>query len=169
ARLSARGTDQVPMVLREVVRVPVAPTSGAQDAAAELRQQIEGATPQDRERIIAKLVRSHVAAVLGHAGPDHIEMDTGFMAMGFDSLAVVELRNRLGTATGLALPATLLFEHPNPRALARHLDAEIPRPGPAATTPPQDLDPDPGTSVLDTLESASADEVLDFIRREFGR
>ncbi|MFF1909655.1 beta-ketoacyl reductase, partial [Kitasatospora sp. NPDC058218] len=173
ARLSARGSDQVPMVLREVVRVPAAPTSVAPDEAAELRQRIGGATPQARERIIAKLVRSHVAAVLGHGGPDHIDMGAGFMAMGLDSLAAVELRNRLGRATSLALPATLLFEHPTPHELTRHLDGELPRPE-ETTPPPRDPAPDeqPGVtqqSVLDTLESASADDVLDFIRREFGR
>ncbi|MEV0537453.1 beta-ketoacyl reductase, partial [Kitasatospora sp. NPDC050463] len=174
ARLSARGTDQVPMVLREVVRVPAAPTNVTPDEAAELRQRIEGATPQARERIIGKLVRSHVAAVLGHGGPEHIDMEAGFMAMGLDSLAAVDLRNRLGKATGLALPATLLFEHPSPHALTRHLDGELPRPEETTPPPPKDAGPDerPGAaqpSVLDTLESASADDVLDFIRREFGR
>uniref|UniRef100_UPI00376F9C41 acyl carrier protein n=1 Tax=Streptomyces sp. BK79 TaxID=3350097 RepID=UPI00376F9C41 len=168
AHLTARGTDEVPMILREVVRVPVASTSGERDAAAELRLQLDGATPQARERILGKLVRSHVAAVLGHASADHIDMGTGFMAMGLDSLAAVELRNRLGKATGLDLPATLLFEHPTPRDLTQHLDAEVPR-AEDETTPSQETAADTETSVLDTLESASADDVLDFIRREFGR
>ncbi|WP_203778263.1 type I polyketide synthase, partial [Paractinoplanes deccanensis] len=117
---------------------------------------LAGTPPAMREQTVARLVRTHVAAVLGHDRPDRIADDAGFMALGITSLGAVELRNRLNEATGLRLPATVLFEHPTTGALARHVGAELwpePEPGPAGPA---------------ELATASADAVLDFIRRELG-
>ncbi|MEU8877151.1 beta-ketoacyl synthase N-terminal-like domain-containing protein, partial [Streptomyces javensis] len=67
------------------------------------------------------MVRAHAAVVLGYASATAIGAEHTFKQLGFDSITAVELCERLGEATALPLPGTLLFDYPTPAALAEHL------------------------------------------------
>jgi acyl transferase domain-containing protein/acyl carrier protein len=109
-------------ILRKLVRVSV---RQARERGETLVTRLAGVPEAEREGMVLEFVRSHVATVLGHASAADVEPDRAFKELGFDSLAAVELRNRLGTATGLRLPATLVFDYPFASALASYLLAQV--------------------------------------------
>ncbi|SOE07391.1 type I polyketide synthase [Streptomyces sp. Ag109_G2-15] len=127
--LREQSGDQVPAVLRGLVRGPArrpqAHTAGAQENGPTLAERLAPLTADERDRLLTDLVRSRVAAVLGHADTSAIEADRPVQELGFDSLTAVELRNQLGKETGLRLPTTLVYDHPTPQAVATYLAGQL--------------------------------------------
>jgi polyene macrolide polyketide synthase len=124
---------EVAPLLRGLVRTRSKKAVAGQETADSLVGRLTGLTDQGRTDALLELVRGQVAEVLGHAEGEVIEDERQFSDLGFDSLTAVELRNRLGGATGLRLPATLVFDYPTPADLVAHLKSELladaPEPG----------------------------------------
>jgi acyl carrier protein len=121
AGLRRTGTD-LPL-LRGLVRVPAKRTAKAD--VATVVNRLTGLPAEERLPSVLDLVRTEVATVLAHTSPTAIAPGQAFKELGFDSLTAVELRNRINAVTGLALSATLVFDYPNPEALAGYVLAEL--------------------------------------------
>ncbi|TYB45397.1 type I polyketide synthase [Actinomadura chibensis] len=135
----------LPPVFGGLVRVPARRSDVAGPSLAE---RLTGLSEPDRHDLVVDVIRGHTAAVLGHGSPLSVDAKRAFKELGFDSLTAVELRNRLQVATGLRLPATLVFDFPTPDALAGHVLAEA--------APPERSPYEHVLSELDRLESALA-------------
>ncbi|NXY96048.1 SDR family NAD(P)-dependent oxidoreductase [Streptomyces sp. BR123] len=117
------GSGMLPPLLSGLVRMPV--RRAARNAGGAFARQLAALAQDRKQGAVVELVRGQVAAVLGFTGPEAVDPARSFNEVGFDSLTAVELRNRLGAATGIRLPATLVFDYPTPAVLAEFLHAEL--------------------------------------------
>jgi acyl carrier protein len=197
-------TEGVAPLFQELVPAAGRPGGGGAPAEDMLRRKLAGLTAAEQELAVLDVVRAQAAAVLGHASADAVPARVVFRDLGFDSLTAVDLRNRLGAATGLRLSASVVFDYPTPTALAQHLRAAmgLAEPAPsvlaeldkleaalsAAIPAGENIDPDQVTARLEAIlsrwkiiqheeddaviarniESATDEEVFDFIGQEFG-
>jgi hypothetical protein len=112
--------------MRDLVRAPLRRASGGPaDAGRSVAHRIAGLPDAERMRALVDLVRARVSAVLGLGPADSVDPRRTFREIGFTSLTAVELRNSLVAATGVQLPAALVFDHPTPTAIAEHLEQKI--------------------------------------------
>ncbi|MDN3028521.1 type I polyketide synthase [Streptomyces sp. S.PB5] len=202
-RSAAAAGGTVPVLLRGLVPAGRQQARAAAGKDDDLLGRLTGLTEDEQEALLLDLVRTQAAVVLGHSGPESIRPESAFKEVGFDSLTSVELRNRLREATGLKLPATLVFDQPTPLVLTRYLRAELGISDDVLSRVNariEDVESILGAVILDEsmkssitlrlqglvarcngvveqtdvstvaekLESASADEVLDFIDEELG-
>ncbi|WP_435593881.1 beta-ketoacyl synthase N-terminal-like domain-containing protein, partial [Nocardia sp. bgisy118] len=130
---SSDETGPVPAVLRALVRRPARRMQATALAGrSALARRLSETPASERQAVVLDVVRGEIAAVLGHATAAAVDPERAFTEAGFDSMTAVELRNRLTGVTGLRLPATLVFDHPNPAALAAFLTEQITGAGRAA-------------------------------------
>ncbi|MEV0416509.1 type I polyketide synthase, partial [Streptomyces sp. NPDC050448] len=200
-RSQAAAGGGVPHLMRGLVRAGRQQARAAAATEGGLVRRLAGLGAAEQEALLLDLVRAQVAVVLGHAGPEGVRAELAFKDAGFDSLTSVELRNRLREATGLKLPATLVFDYPTPLTIARYLRDELGTSDDALSrvnAKIEDvesllnelrldqkssialrlqglvarcngvLEQTDTSAVAEQLESASADEIFDFIDGEFG-
>ena len=117
-RVLARA-GELPALLRDLVRIRM--ESQAEVSRESFLRRVMVVPSQERKRVALEVVREEVAAVLAYSSPEMIDPQRIFKELGFDSLTAVELRNRLNAATGMRLPATLIFDHPTVTDLANNL------------------------------------------------
>ncbi|MBW0016792.1 MAG: SDR family NAD(P)-dependent oxidoreductase, partial [Mycobacterium sp.] len=119
----------VPPMFVDLVNAPsrrrVDDSLAAEKSKSALAQRLHGLSEEQQHAVLLDLVRSHIATVLGNTAPEGVEPDKAFQELGFDSLTAVEMRNRLKTATGLALSPTLIFDYPTPSSLAYYIRSEL--------------------------------------------
>ncbi|WP_367124293.1 type I polyketide synthase [Streptomyces phytohabitans] len=203
SRRAAPLFTELPEAAAATTRDDGAVTDG--DAGGELLRRLADASEDERAEAVLSVVRTCAARALGYGDPKAVEARRAFKDLGFDSLTAVELRNQLSAETGVALPATLVFDHPTPADLARHVTdqlfsgtaedgatviADLERIAAAISRFSPDYDARPviearlrrmlselGASaqeeqkagVSQQLDTASDDEIFDFINQELGR
>ncbi|MFI0939901.1 SDR family NAD(P)-dependent oxidoreductase [Streptomyces sp. NPDC021020] len=136
----------LPALWRGLVSTPVQPKAAAADPGTDIARQLAPLNEAERHAFLLQLVRAHAVVALGGGDAEAMDPDSAFRDAGFDSLTAVDLRNRLAAATGCTFPATLVFDHPTPAELARHLRTRL--------TPAEGAQAGPGPEpVLDEIES----------------
>ncbi|WP_189880987.1 SDR family NAD(P)-dependent oxidoreductase, partial [Streptomyces viridiviolaceus] len=192
------------------VQEALAEPADAVDAPAEsssLGNRLAGMSESEQRRALLDLVRTQLASVLGYEDSGELDVERAFDSLGIDSVAAVDIRTRLGGATGLKLPTTIVFDQASPKALASYLHTQLCRTDESAgevmpalagldrleqaigALSAQEIEENrvaarlqalvaqvngavvaaaPGADVSGKLETASADDVFDFIDKELG-
>jgi polyketide synthase 12 len=152
AALRRQGADAPPLLSGIARTASARRTAGRDTATASQAARLAELPPDQRDQALRDLVQAHTAHVLGLTAATTIEPTRTFRDLGFDSLTAVELRNRLNTATGLHLQASLVFDYPTTEALVGYLGSK---------TAGQATDKHPVLGELDKLEAALAGVAAD--------
>jgi short-subunit dehydrogenase/acyl carrier protein len=122
----ARNGTLPPMLAGLAAPVPAVSAVGPSRAKApDLAAQLAGLPADQQQALLLTVIRTATATVLGHNSPAAIKPTATFKELGFDSLTAIELRNHLTAATGVHLPATLIFDFPTPTALSQDLHQQL--------------------------------------------
>ncbi len=153
----------------------------AGDADDTNRSQFAGElaelSPDAQEERMLDFVLEQVVEVLGEEAGNDIDPDQGFFDLGMDSVMSLALKTRLDRVLGGDLSATLAFEFPTTRALARYLlesanDASAAAPRPACQSAPGEppaRDDRPQGDTEAQYDDLSDDELMDRLMASVNR
>ena len=147
---SVAAAPSPPPLLSEIVQY-----SPAAETPVQWHDELSRVSAPRRHAFVIERLMTLVRRALSVPGDSAIALDEPIQGMGFDSLMAVELRNELSRATGLVLPATLLFDYPTFNAMAAFLLEAM---GMASAAPQGARD---APAVVDGALSASLGEASD--------
>nr|WP_190815996.1 type I polyketide synthase [Saccharopolyspora pogona] len=159
-RVQARSAEtRIPEMLHGMAMGPSRRTSFS-SRVEPLQERLAGLSEDERRQQVLQRVRADIAVVLGHGKSNDVDTEKPLAELGFDSLTAIELRNRLATATGLRLPATLAFDHGTAAALAWHVCAQL---GTATVPAPRRTDDNDSAEPVRSLfqQAYAAGRILD--------
>ncbi|MGQ5640641.1 MULTISPECIES: SDR family NAD(P)-dependent oxidoreductase, partial [unclassified Streptomyces] len=135
--LQRAGAERLPAVLRALVRTGPKQAAQAVEQASAFRDRLADLPGEERAASLRRFVQQEVTAVLGLSAP--VPQDKPMREFGWDSLMAVELKNRIAKHTQVAVPSTLAFDYPTPRAIADFLHTRLSLDEPGRDdTPPAD-------------------------------
>ncbi|MBY0274552.1 ketoreductase and phosphopantetheine attachment site domain-containing protein, partial [Candidatus Binatia bacterium] len=141
-----------------------APTAAAAQAG-HLAARLAQAAPSQRMDVALGYLQELLADVLEDM-PLEVDADRGLFELGLDSLGLLQLKTRLQLALDRAIPVTAAFNHPTPRALARHLIEDVCGHGVCGRSPGERTRAaEPALpSMLDEIEALSDEEAASLLR-----
>jgi len=133
---------------------------GGAAGRADFMETLARAPIPDRRALLLDYLREQVAWIRGLGSGASVDTTQGFADMGVDSLAALQLKNRLQAGFGLTLPATLVFNYPTVETLAEQLaSAFIPLEF-ASRTGALPEQPGPSAPALEDLSEANLAHLL---------
>ncbi|MFD6397598.1 SDR family NAD(P)-dependent oxidoreductase [Nocardia sp. NPDC060249] len=142
-----------PLVRRE------SDTAAAEPLVPAELSRFLAAEPTARDTVLLASVYELAAVVLGYDRDRKLDPHSGFLEQGFDSLLVVELRNRIASAFGVTPPPTLLFDHPTPVDLAAYLRGAL-EPETVAAYSPEPVRVSRGDPIDEDIDALDLDALL---------
>jgi short-subunit dehydrogenase/acyl carrier protein len=125
AALRGRGEGLPPLLSGLATRRHAAAPPAAGSGSGSVTARLAALPPDEQQAAARQIIRAEAAAVLGMSALGDDDAGRSFRELGFDSLAAVDLRNRLATVTGLQLPATMAFDYPTLDALTNYILGRI--------------------------------------------
>jgi acyl transferase domain-containing protein/acyl-CoA synthetase (AMP-forming)/AMP-acid ligase II/acyl carrier protein/SAM-dependent methyltransferase len=108
-----------------LLRAFARPKTKSEQGNRLFRDRFDAAPAGRRRALLDKFVLENVASVLGVEARELTDRRAGFASLGMDSLATLELRNRLQAGLRESLPAALAFHYPNVETLVNFLAAGL--------------------------------------------